>query len=241
MFGKEVETAAQDHAMEQWPKESCGVVVGGKYIPVDNIAANPLENFQMPDDILVTYEIQAIIHSHNSMSEPGPDGRHRPHHPHYPTAEDMASQIETDVPWAIVSTDGASASSLLWWGDHVLDEPLIGRQFVPGVTDCYALIRGYYWQTQNIYLPEFPRDSEWWGLGKNLFEDGFVMAGFKKIDASEVRDGDVVLMNLGTPVTCHGAIVLGSLILHHLENRLSRREPLGPWRKRVTHWLRYAP
>lgn len=241
MFGKDVAEAAKAHALAQWPKESCGVVVAGSYIPVENTAENPLEHFQMPDDILVRHQVEAVIHSHNSVSEPGPDGRHRPHHPHYPTADDMASQIETDLPWAIVSTDGSTTSELLWWGDHVLDQPLIGRQFVPGITDCYALIRAYYWQTRGVYLQEFPRDSEWWGMGKDLFEDGFLSAGFRRIDPSEVQEGDVVLMNLGTPVTCHGGVVLDSLVLHHLENRLSRREPLGNWRKRITHWLRYAP
>lgn len=241
MFGKDIENAAKAHALREWPRESCGVVAGGLYVPVTNIAENPLEHFVMPDDTLVRYEVEAVIHSHNSISEPGPDGRHRPHHPHYPTADDMIHQIETDVPWGIVSTDGKDTTEILWWGDHVLDQPLVGRQFVPGVTDCYALIRAYYWQEKGVRLPDFARDSEWWNLGKDLFEEGFAQAGFVRIDETEAMTGDVVLMNLGTPVTCHGGIILDSLVLHHLENRLSRREPLGNWRKRITHWLRYAP
>jgi len=53
--------------------------------------------------------------------------------------------------------------------------------------------------------------------------------------------GDVFLAQVRAPVPNHGGVYLdGGLILHHLEGRLSRREPLGPWRRFVTHALRCA-
>lgn len=241
MFGTEVEKAAQAHALAEWPKESCGVVRNGVYVPIMNIAENPEDGFVMPDDTFIV-GAEAVIHSHDATQIELPSGLKLPRHPHWPSSDDMAHQIETDVPWGIISTNGQEASTILWWGDHILDDPLVGRNFIPGITDCYGLIRAWYHQERGVELPDFPRDANWWEDGKNMFVEGFAEAGFKEIDASKVQHGDVVIMKLHGPVPCHGGVVLsGSLVLHHLENRLSRREPLGPWRKFVTNWLRYDP
>ncbi len=34
MFGNDVSRAAREHALSEWPRESCGVVAGGVYHPV---------------------------------------------------------------------------------------------------------------------------------------------------------------------------------------------------------------
>ena len=47
--------------------------------------------------------------------------------------------------------------TVLWFGDHLLNEPLIGRQFIPNVMDCYELMRTYVHQTHNRQLPAVPR------------------------------------------------------------------------------------
>jgi cell wall-associated NlpC family hydrolase len=232
VFGAKVETAAKAHAIAQHPKEACGVVSGGVYVPLRNVARDPLEGFALPRTAWAKHApVQAVIHSHVA-----------PRHGRAPSAADMTGQMETGVPWGIVLTDGTGAWGPLWFGDHIIDEPLIGREFTHGVRDCYALVRAWFWQRRGVRLPDFARDDDWWNEGGDLYRDGFAKAGGVAIDASEAREGDVVLMQLhGVPVPHHaGVIEAGGLLLHHLPGRLSRREPLGPWRRYVTHWLRYG-
>jgi cell wall-associated NlpC family hydrolase len=124
---------------------------------------------------------------------------------------------------------------------------LLGRDFRPGPSgsdgrgDCYALIRDWYAEHRGIELPEFPRDDEWWEHGEDLYRENFAAAGFVQIAPEAMQPGDVVLAQVMASTTNHGGIVLpNGLVLHHLRNRLSRAEPLGPWMRFVTHVLRYA-
>jgi cell wall-associated NlpC family hydrolase len=117
---------------------------------------------------------------------------------------------------------------------------LIGRKFVHGASDCYTLIRAYYWQIHGIMLPDFARDDNWWKEGENIYADQFAAAGFRQISADEVKEGDVFIGKVRSAVPNHGGILLSNGIgLHHLADRLSRRESILPWRRFVTHWLRY--
>ena len=60
--------AAKQHALEQAPKESCGIVVNDEYYPCLNIADTPEDNFSIhPKDFLRARskgKLQYIIHSH---------------------------------------------------------------------------------------------------------------------------------------------------------------------------------
>lgn len=228
MFQPEIETASRAHALRAWPNEACGIVAGGLYVPLANQATDPAETFTLPPRTFVDYQVEAVVHSHCG-----------PRHDPWPTSVDMASQVDTAVPWGIVFTDGEEARPPLWWGDFVLDEELVGRDFVPGVRDCYALLRATYWQMAGVKLRDFARDANWWTAGGDLFRQGFGAAGFQLV--GELEPGDVVLMRIHSVVPNHCGVVLeNGLVLHHLQGRLSRREPLGPWLRYVTHRLRYA-
>jgi proteasome lid subunit RPN8/RPN11 len=244
MFGAEVDAAAKAHAIAQYPKESCGVVSAAAYVPLENQAEHPEDFFQLPETALVDHApVAAVIHSH-CFPRHGPE----------PSALDMRSQIEAALPFAIVHTDGKVAGEPIWFGDVLLDQPLfdaqdnhIGRQFLHGVNDCYSLIRTWYWQARKIKLPEFPRDNDWWKHGGDLYREGFAKAGFALIQPgsaapADVQPGDVVLMRWGQwQAPYHAGIVLEhGLVLHHLNGRLSRREPLARWTRQITHWLRYS-
>ena len=60
--------AAKQHALEQAPKESCGIVVNDEYYPCLNIADTPEDNFSIhPKDFLKARSkgiLQYIVHSH---------------------------------------------------------------------------------------------------------------------------------------------------------------------------------
>ena len=59
---------AEAHAATELPREACGVVVAGHYIPCSNIADHPEQDFVInPVDYAraaLTGEIEAIVHSH---------------------------------------------------------------------------------------------------------------------------------------------------------------------------------
>jgi cell wall-associated NlpC family hydrolase len=228
LFAPEVDAAARDHAISEFPKESCGIVVGGAYLPIKNIAPTPERDFRMADDTWAAHVVEGVIHSHGQQEALAP------------SANDMVHQISSNVPWGITQTDGVAASPVLWWGDFRLDEPLLGRQFVHGVTDCYSAIRSWRWQNTGIKLPDFPRNDQWWMADEDLYNDGFPRAGYRVITEYEASVGDVALINFRSKVPNHGGtLVEDGLLYHHLQNRLSCREPVGRWRPMISKWLRY--
>lgn len=231
MFGSDVDKAIIKHAMEGGIVEICGLVVDGVYHRAENVHPDPENNFRIDPKLWAKFscqgKVQAVVHSHTGINGL------------FPSAHDMQKQIETKLPWAIVITQ--DGGKILWFGDHVLDAPLIGREFVPGVTDCYAAIRAEAWQNRGIKLLDFPRDAEWWEKGGTLFIDGFKQAGFRAIPKEELRAGDVMLMQIRSKTPNHGAVIMeNGLMLHHVNGQYSRKEPFGRWLPYATHFLRYG-
>jgi len=223
--------AAQAHAIAEYPRESCGIFVNGVFCAVENVAENPHDEFQMPADTWIKYgAVQAIIHSHIADR-----------HPLEPSAADMARQAETGVPWGIIHAGPDSASDVLWFGDHVLDEPLIGRQFVWNVRDCWQLARAYYWQKMRIKVPTVAVSPRWNHAGEDRFSQHIPEVGFVRIHEREVTIGDFALLQIRGQVPNHCAIMCDhEILLHHLEGRLSCREPAHRWAPFIKSWWRLA-
>ena len=230
LYSEDIQREAEAHARSVFPNESVGFVVDGTYVPQKNVATDSENNFTVPAQALLEQSgpVQGIIHSH-------------PNGPNYPNKIDMQGQIDTDVPWGILpinkyeSSGEYVAQPILWWGDSLPIRPLIGRGFIHGVSDCYALIRDYYRTELGITIPDFPRDWGWWTKGEKLYDMGFGQAGFVQVSMSDPKPGDVFLAAIRCKTPNHGGIWLGgptSEILHHLTSRnavditwLSRREP----------------
>ena len=63
---------------------------------------------------------------------------------------------------------------------------------------------------------------------KTLYVENFSKEGFCKIPVEEVQPGDLILMNLVSPVPNHAAIYMGDQqVLHHVQGRLSSRDVYG--------------
>ena len=151
---------------------------------------------------------------------------------------DMDGQIGSALPWGIILLKNGGIEHTAFWGDGIIYD-LIGRPFIHGLFDCYSLVRDY-WRHKGFDIKEFPRENFWWEKDPSMLERGSESAGFHYIDSSEVQEGDVVFMKIMSNVTNHSGIVLNKgIVLHHLYNRLSRREPLNRWRKFITKYLRY--
>lgn len=224
-----------EHAAREAPRECCGlaVVVKGRlrYWPCRNISTANAQFEIDPEDYARAEEAGAIVgvcHSHVFL-------------PPTPSQADRVSCEATGLPWLIVSHPT---------GQHLVLKPegyvapLEGRQYTHGVLDCYQLIVDYYKQTLGIEMPHFHREDGWWLQGGNLYLENYEKADFVQVGDGthlDLREHDVLLLQVGSPVPNHAAVVLADgCILHHVYGRLSSRDIYGGyWRNATTHVLRH--
>lgn len=242
----------KDYMKSQYPKEGVVAVVDNDLVFLENISKTPELDFKVD---FYSENLQALIHSHpNGTTEF--------------TQMDMTGQINTNIPWGVMSVNCysgvLSVSEIEWLHNNItLHTPLLGRSFKHGIFDCYSAIRAFYAQSgeqiaknfehcgkdcrtylvnkQEIIIKEFPRDGLWWERGDDLYSNGFSEAGFKVVNFDDLKVGDVVLYKIKSSVLNHGAVFLGDgMIYHHLYNRLSVRETFGHWSKFANLYLRYV-
>lgn len=226
----------KQHALDVFPQECCGFIADDKYYRQENQSSDPNNSFVIDRKSMAAARkigLEAIVHSH-------PKGLV------CPSKADMENQIENQVPWLLLTTDGEFVSEPILFGDTAPIPNLMKRTFRHGVTDCYSMIRDYYRLELGITLKEFPRDWEWWLEGDDLYASGFKEAGFVKIGADDIQPGDVFLANIRSKTPNHGGVYVGNeLVLHHLtgaepvENRLPKRDLVCRYQKLITYWLRY--
>ncbi len=222
------------HAAACAPRECCGLLLlfKGKqrYWPCTNEAKGE-ENFIIaPADWAAAEdvgEILAICHSH-------------PFAPPLPSPADLTMCEKLGLPWIIINHP---TGRLHQFAPSGYQAPLTGRTFHHGILDCYSLIRDYYRLSLDIVLPDFERPDNWWlpEVGLNLYEENFAAAGFHQVPAESMRLHDVLLMQIASDRSNHGAVYVGDgRILQHVYGCLSSRYPYGGyWRKATTKVLRH--
>ena len=216
------------HAKEQDPKESVGLLLNIKgkeiYFPCRNLALTAHQCFILdPEDYVKAEEagqIVGIVHSH-------------PITPAVASEADKLSCENSGLPWYIVNPKTET------WGFYKpcgYKAPLLGRPWVWGVTDCWSLVRDWYKQEKNIELKDYERKMTPMEFLENpLFENYAWRTGFRELRPEEkLEKGDVLLMSIMHPTLNHVAIFLGDMVLHHLADRLSCREPYSEWLLKCT-------
>lgn len=221
------------HAHDEQPKEACGLVVArrNKYrtIRAANLAADPINTFDLDPDAWLQVgegeEVIGIYHSHPSGSAE-------------PSLCDLSSCEASGLPWHIVGCVSGDYRRIEPSGFRA---PYLGRPYVYGVHDCWAVVRDWYRWEWNLDIPDFHREPDFWRRGENLFVDGMEAAGMVDVGDCDVEVGDAFLIQVGSPVPNHIALYIGDgLILHHCQGRLSSREPWGGyWAKHASHHLRH--
>lgn len=237
-LSNELREKIEQHILSEFPKEACGVIAAGEYIPCLNVHTSPTTHFEI--DVkqyahhLVEKRLQAVIHSHTSTQFERLD-------PRTPSYEDQASWMAMrDIPWLIFHTDGESVSAPL-----VLDDanppPLLEREYMYGITDCYSIIRDYYRMNLCIVLPNVPRAPEFWKTGNEYFEKYFEEFGFYEVPIDEVQVNDLVFFKIATnQVINHAGVVTGTnQFLHQLHGRYSTNDSLAKWHKQIAKVVRY--
>lgn len=237
------------HARAQAPEECCGLLVrcGRRlnYLAIRNSAARPSEDFRIAACDWAAAEehgrVVAVVHSH-----PGHSARL--------SGADRASMEATALPWIVIEVrHGEPVAHLLHRPDGY-QAPLVGRPFHHGVLDCYTLIRDYYRRELGITLPDYEREDGWWNRGQDLYADNFTGAGFHPVDPGDLRQGDVIIMQVRSDKANHAGIYLadGRLasepdlhpvpggLLHHLYGRDSKRDVFGGfWREMARYYIRH--
>jgi hypothetical protein len=234
-------------AAARWPAEACGIVVAGSYLPLANLADDPLIDFRLPTDALVSHgPVEAILHSHTHSIDRKTGGL-IPQPRDFPSVADQRSRPATAVVWGISCVTRSASGEIhagdpFFFGDEAPIPELIGRPFRHAVTDCYALVRDWFRLERGVVLPDFVRDDEWWSTGGDLYRANFAAAGFRPIAVAEIEPGDCFIARVHTPVPSHAGVHVGDgQVLHHLRGRLSRRDPISAavGAVRADLWLRH--
>lgn len=244
MLTKSIKKAINAHANECHPKEACGVIVNGEYIPCANVSTDD-NQFEIDVIDIVGAEkegkIQAYVHSHSGHGEASTK----------PSQLDMIQMGLHGLPWVI-----ANGVDVDLYHPTDYQAPLIGRDYHHGILDCYTLIRDYYQRELGIFLNDYKRKDEWWvdESSDPLYLENFKKEGFVEVDT--IQRHDTILCRLGrTAHINHALIFIGDgklksertddvigndLVLHHPYGRESLREIYGEsWQRRAAIIIRH--
>lgn len=233
----------RQHFLEEYPFEGVGAILGDKYVRLTNVSTDRRNRVEVLNSeitpMVVSGRLRAVVHSH-------------PDHGAWPSLDDMKSQISMGIPHGIVSVErGKTVSRPVWFGDQIKYPPLKGREFVHGVTDCYSLIRHWYYETWGLLIIDKPRDYEWWNKpdltpNNNLYEHFLAEAGFVEVKLDDIQFGDGMLFRIASFTNSkakinHGSIYTGNnLMIHQFLGLASKEEPVGRWLHRCCKVVRHS-
>lgn len=225
-----------DYMLAKYPEEGCGYVTkDNQFVPMENLAEDKINCFDMNSSILIEVpDIKAIIHSHTYDPNKPPEVD-----PRTPSKADMQGQIDTNVEWGIVVTEGENVVIPFWFGDKSHRPPLMEREFIHSTQDCFAFMADWMYKEYKVDIPTIPREYDWFLKGENYFDNQYQEWEFEDVTNEKRIRGDVVFYRIRSDVVNHiGVMVDENTVVHHLFGRLPVKEPYEIWAKYVTRKVR---
>lgn len=224
MLNNEILDAVKTHVNASPKREICGLIVSHKrknfYVPCTNVSQGDNEfiiDAEELADIEDKYKILAVVHSHIGVNP-------------NPSQADLIEIEKHKLPYLIMNYP---LNTYTFTEPSGYKAPYVGRQFVHGITDCYAMLVDYYKRELGLDIKDYKRNPEWWIKGDNLYLENYEDAGFVKVD--DLQPHDVIIMQVASPVPNHCAIYLGdNIILHHVMGRVSSRDVYGGYWRKIT-------
>jgi len=222
--------AVKAHVTSSPRREVCGLVVSHRrkqmYLPCTNVAPRDSDFAIDPAeyaDACDKYKVVCVVHSHINVNPA-------------PSQADLIEIERHQLPYLIMNYP---LHTWTYTEPSGYVAPYVGRHFVHGITDCYAIWRDYYKRELGIEMIDYPRDVEWWNKGDNLYLDNYQAAGFVEVDSPQLHD--IILMQVASQVPNHCAVyVADNVILHHVFGKASSRDVYGGyWRKITSKILRH--
>jgi proteasome lid subunit RPN8/RPN11 len=231
--------AAIKHAIDSYPKESCGLVLieNGQevYVPCENRARDRAAHFVISAEDFAQIEdrgeISAVVHSH-------PDAHQRA------SEADQVSCENTGLPWHIFAIHKDDDGEVKLFGESVTtprgyEAPLVGRQFAYGILDCYTLVQDYYKRELGITLEDVEHLDHHWERGISLYMENYEKMGFTPVpDHTQLEVGDIILMQVRASTPNHAGVYIGNgVFLHHLYGRPSSKDVYGGYWQQATRLI----
>lgn len=223
----------KEAAIKSHPNEMCGILTTDSFIHCENVSETPERAFVLKaeDRAKYYYKTVAIVHTHVPK-------RHQLFNLLTPSEADYLEQQKTGVPWLIFGCDGESISNPVQL-ERVPNKELLDRPFIWLINDCYSLVQDYYFFEMGIELIDHklfikPEDFI---MANNLFDQFFEEYGFKKVDMSEIKNGDIVLLDNAGFKRNHLGIYVDGKILH--QDGLSVMEDFSHFVGRIHEVLRH--
>lgn len=232
-FNAELLSSINEHMLKCYPEEGVGYVTDGIFYPVQNLAKDKVNTFAC----VFKEEADIWVHSHtvgHTVASPDYD-------PRSPSYEDLLGQKATGKEWALIVTDGVTCNPPLYWGNPRNRPPLIGRDFIFNIQDCFSLAQDYYFQEHGIILDTVPRTPFWNEEGENHIIENFERLGFEQVPLNKVQVGDALIYQVRSQVPNHiGIYYQPDKVLSHWYNRVSQVEDYGLWARYIVLALRYT-
>lgn len=241
---QESREAYRNHVLECYPEESVGVIVNGEYIPCKNTHPEPLLSFKLSGKERYEIEqkvgkIEAILHSHPYKLEDSAEFQRKLYNPVWPSVNDQQAWMADNITWGIVATDGEGISEINWLEEAII--PFDRRPFNWFTSDCFTLVRDWHRLNNDLVIPNFTREYEFWAKGYNTIEEGINSIPYAvRLPYEKADIGDVGVFAIGGEIVNHLGVISGSNeIMHQWIDRYIECARWDVWRRRCKYVVRF--
>lgn len=226
IFDSDLIVKAIEYCRSKLPYESGGIFTDHNFIPFENESDTPSNKYYInnPDFyyLLSQEKIKCLIHSHNN-------------YPHS-SIDDQRAQKDFDIPFCIINFRNGTCEHVIFWGNDIPKEPLIGRPFFFGVFDCLTLSADYIFNKYNKQVPTPDRDVDYWKYNQSLFEDTVSDKEYPIdfIDKDDITIDDFLFYKFDSKYINHvGTLMDNGRILHHFMGKKSCILPKSYFKKNI--------